>query len=131
MFCNRLTLGRGRCHPSPPAASDSCQSRSRSPQSPDCCVATSCSKVKMMQNIGFFVTGIVTDIRDWLSYIQYFTETEFPKDQKCVRKISLCKVAVSNKHEIAFFRRRNEWQANTLHYICAMKEIHILHYLLT
>ena len=59
------------------------------------------------------------------------SETEFPKDQKCVRKISHCKVAVSNKHEIAFFRRRNEWQANTLHYICAMKEIHILHYLLT
>ena len=60
------------------------------------------------------------------------SETEFPKDQKCVRKISHCKVAVSNKHEIAFFRRRKEVaNSNTLHYICAMKEIHILHQLLT
>ena len=39
---------------------------------------------------------------------QNILETEFPKDQKCVRKISLCEVAVSNKHEIAFFRRRKE-----------------------
>ena len=42
------------------------------------------------------------------AFLHQYLETEFPKDQKCVRKISLCEVAVSNKHEIAFFRRRKE-----------------------
>ena len=69
MFCNRQMLGRGRCHPSPPAASDSCQSRSRSPRSPDCCVATSCGQSQDDANIGFFVTKIVDIIIERLSYI--------------------------------------------------------------
>ena len=56
MFCNRLKPEQGRCHPSPPGASDSCQSRSRSPQSPDCCVETSWGGGEDDANIGFFVS---------------------------------------------------------------------------
>ena len=41
MFCSRPRLWPGRCPPSPPAAWDSCRSRSRSLRSRGCCAETS------------------------------------------------------------------------------------------